>query len=270
MSAALKKQKDLQEQVQRTFMHVVNDIIVTHIKLIGIAVLIIIVIVAGVMGWNSYTQKINERALTLEAEALKLFNEVSENAAAADDAAAESDGETADTPSKSWQDVLAAYQQIRDKYSGTKSAERALYLSASINYTMGNYAEAQRQFSTYLSKYQKGTLRYQAEESLGYIFEQQGEYQKALDTFQQLEPNVSASRKSALMLAIGRNYENLGQAEQAIATYQGIIDSNTSSDWKDMARERMDILQPAPIAAAEEPEEEAPSETTTSENENNS
>jgi TolA-binding protein len=271
MSAALKKQKDLQEQVQKTFMHVVNDIIVAHMKLIGIVILVIILIVAGVMGWNSYAKKVNDRALALEAEALQLFNEVSQSAdevsQSADEvsqSAASSDEETteADAPSKSWEDVLAAYQQVLDQYPKSKSAERVLYLSGSLNYTLGNYEDAQNQFTTYITKYENGTLRYQAEESLGYIFEQQGEYQKALDTFKRIEANVPASRKSALLLAIGRNYENLENVDQAITIYQGIVDSNTSADWKDMARERLEILQPAPLAAVEETEETKETEET--------
>ena len=147
MSAALKKQKDLQEQVQRTFMHVVNDIIVAHMKLIGIGILVVILIVAGVMGWNSYAKKVNDRALALEAEALKLFNEVSQSADEVSESAASGDEETAevDTPSKSWEDVLAAYQQVLDQYPKSKSAERTLYLSGSLNYTLGNYEDAQNQ-----------------------------------------------------------------------------------------------------------------------------
>jgi len=216
-------------------------------------------------GGYSYIKKVNERALALEADALKLFNEVSESVKTDQSASAENEDDASDvTPSKSWQDVLAAYQQILDQYPRTKSAERALYLSGSLNYTLGNYEDAQNQFTAYVTKYEKGKLRYQSEESLGYIFEQQGEYQKALETFKRIEADAPTSRKSALLLAIGRNYENLGNVEQAIATYQGIVDSNTSANWKDIARERLDILSSAPIAATEETEET--SEDTTTEN----
>jgi tetratricopeptide (TPR) repeat protein len=129
-----------------------------------------------------------------------------------------------------------------------------MFLSGSLYYTHEQYADAQKQFSAYLSKYPKGQLRSQTQENLGYVYEQQGDYQQALVTFQEAETDAPATRKSALLLSIGRNYESLGQTEQAVQTYQSLLDSNTSSDWKDMARERMEILNPAAIAEVVEPE----------------
>jgi hypothetical protein len=60
------------------------------------------------------------------------------------------------------------------------------------------------------------------------------------------------------LLAIGRNYESLGQTEQAIQAYQSLLDSDTSSDWKDMASERMEILNPEPAVEPAAPEIVAP------------
>lgn len=241
-----KKNVDLQEQVQKSLSHIINDFILNNLKLIGIVVLVIIVIVVGILGWNSYAKTLNEKALALEAEAFKLFDEIA--------ATTTSDEES----KKSWEDVLALYQQILEEYPRTDSAERALFLSGSLYYTYEQYADAQKQFSAYLSKYPKGQLRNQAQENLGYVYEQQGDYQQALITFQEAESDAPATRKSALLLAIGRNYENLGQPGQALETYQSLLDSDTSSDWKDMARERMAILNPAPVAEVVAPEIVAP------------
>ena len=92
----------------------------------------------------------------------------------------------------------------------------------------------------------------QAEESLGYIHEQQQDYQKALETFKSLEAKVSESKKPAILLAIGRNYESLEQPEEAISIYQQVIDSNTSFSLKNTAKERLDILQAALTTAPQE------------------
>lgn len=235
-TSSRRKSTDLQEQVQKSLSHIINDFILANLKFIGIGVVIIIIIVAGIFGWNSYAKNLNEKALAIEAEAFTLFEEITATT-------------TADEESeKSWEDVLALYQQILDEYPGTESAERAMFLSGSLYYTHEQYADAQKQFSAYLSKYPKGRLRNQAQENLGYVYEQQGDYQQALVTFKEAEADAPVTRKSVLLLAIGRNYESLEQTEQAIETYQSLLDSNTSSDWKEMARERLDILRPAPAA----------------------
>ena len=48
-----------------------------------------------------------------------------------------------------------------------------------------------------------------AHESLGYILEQQQSYQKAIDIFKELEKSVEGGQKTAIQLAIARNYETL-------------------------------------------------------------
>ncbi len=235
-TASKKKNVNLEKQVQKSLSHIINDFILANLKLIGIVIVVIIAIAAGLLGWNSYAKGLNEKALTLEAEAFSLFEKINETSAET-----ESD--------QSWEDVLALYQQILDDYPNTASAERALVLSGNLQYTHEQYADAQKQFSAYLAKYPNGQLRNQAEESLGYVYEQQGDYQQALVTFKKAEANAPDSRKSVLLLAIGRNYENLSQTDQAIETYQRVLESNTSSGWKDMAQERVEILQPAPAVA---------------------
>jgi tetratricopeptide (TPR) repeat protein len=126
---------------------------------------------------------------------------------------------------------------------------------------LGNYEKANEYFETYIKKYPKGDLRFQAEKDIGYIFEQQGEYQKAIEQFKSIETKVPSTMKSQLLLAIGRNHENLEQLDNAVEMYQSIIDSNTSVSWKDKAKERLEILRPGSSL----PEEESPEQEVTTE-----
>ncbi len=71
-----------------------------------------------------------------------------------------------------------------------------MVLSGNLYYTHEQYTDAQKQFSAYLSKYPQGQLRNQAEESLGYVHEQQGDYQQALVTLKEAESNAPDSRKT--------------------------------------------------------------------------
>jgi tetratricopeptide (TPR) repeat protein len=227
------KEKDLQARIQNRIGVVIKDFIGANPKLIGIVALVIVVIVALGVGWSMYKKSLNEKALVLENEAMELYNTISSKAKP----------DKPDTPTKSYQDVLNIYQQIIEKYAGTESAERALYLSGSLEYNLEHYEQAQKYFTLYVEKYPKGKLRFQAEEGIGYIFEQLKEYQKAIEQFKSTEAKAPSSDKSQILLAIGRNYESLGQFDKAIETYQQVVDSNTSVSWKDKARERLEILQ---------------------------
>ncbi len=233
-----------------------------NVKTIGIVVGAILLIVIIGFSWRAYQKGITEKALALEGKAFQRHQEVQADLASKEQATA------SETPSDAldpYQEVIALYQDIIDQYPGTASAGRAQYLLGSIAYQRGNYDEAKTFFSDYLKTFSKGPLAMQAEESLAYVLEQQQDYQQALDTFKRLETRVSEARKPAILLAVARNYEALGQTESAIAAYQSIVDSNTSFSLKNTAKERLDLLQmaqrePRIIATAlpQEPAETSP------------
>lgn len=214
-----------------------------NIKLIGMIAGVIVLLGIIAVGWALYKKNINEKALVLEGKAFKLHQTVeTETQSAQPEETANNDTTEGKNP---YQEVIALYQQIMDQYPGTDSAERALFMLGNIEYDLRNYEQAQKYFSSYVSKYPEGKLRDQAEESMGYILEQQAKYQQALDTLKGLESKLPPSRKTAVLLAIARNYEALEKIDDAIAVYQGIVDSNTSFSWKNRAKERLDILQGA-------------------------
>ncbi|MDY0092141.1 MAG: tetratricopeptide repeat protein [Candidatus Vecturithrix sp.] len=216
--------------------------IVANVKTIGIVVGVILLIVIIGFSWRAYQKGITEKALALEGKAFQRHQEVQADLASKEQATVSETPSDAPDP---YQEVIALYQDIIDQYPGTASAGRAQYLLGSIAYQRGNYDEAKTFFSDYLKTFSKGPLAMQAEESIAYVLEQQQDYQQALDTFKRLETRVSETRKPAILLAVARNYEALGQTESAIAAYQSVVDSNTSFSLKNTAKERLDLLQMA-------------------------
>lgn len=232
--------KNLEEKVYLYAHEKLFNWIVANVKTIGIIVGVVVLIVIIGLSWRTYQKGVTEKALTLEGKAFQRHQEVQAELASKNQEIASETPSDAQNP---YQEVIALYQEIIDQYSGTPSAGRAQYLLGSIAYQRGNYDEAKTFFSGYLKTFSEGPLAVQAEESIGYVLEQQQDYQQALDTFKRLESKVPDTRKPAILLAIARNYEALGQTEQAITTYQSVVDSNTSFSLKNTAKERLDILQ---------------------------
>lgn len=245
--------KDQPELVSKSFVVTITEYISANLKVVGFAALGIVVLLALGIGWGVYKRNLNEKAVALENEAFDVFSKVS----------AAENAEKPEQPAKSYQDVLKLYQQLIAEYPGTASAERARYLCGSLEYTLGDYEKARQDFSAYVNAYPNGKLRLQAEESLGYLFEQQKEYQKAIEQFKSLEAKVSPSKKGELLLAVGRNYESLQQPENAVKTYQSIVDANTSASWKDKAKERLEILQAGSAPTPEKPQANTPAAANT-------
>ncbi len=223
-----------------------------NLKIIGIllAALILIVILGGT--WYNYRQEKVQQALALEAEAMELHETAqSEDMSQAQKSEAEGQEEAEEQTSNEapYQEAREKYLELIETYPDTESAARAVYMLGSIDYEIGNYEKAQDAFTSYLEKNPEGPLAIEAELSLAYIAEQQGNHQEAIEKFQRVESKMSSTRKAEAQLAIGRNYEALQQIENAVSTYQAIVDSNTAFSWKDQARERLDLLQPEDVTA---------------------
>ena len=222
--------------------------IMVHLKLIGMVaggLALLVIILVSVL---NYQQTLNAKAITFEGKAIKLHTEAQEKLQTP---ASDTSKTDVSSPTNPYQDAIAAYQELIENYSGTESGARALFVLGSIQYELKNYDQAKQYFSQYLTKYPKGQLALNAEESLGYVFEQQQAYQQALDAFKRLENTVPATRKVEILLATARNYEALKQTELAIAAYKQIVDADTSSSLKNQAKERLELLQPTEAAPVE-------------------
>ena len=231
-------EQDLKAQLlNQPFIHKVTDWAMQNLKIIGIVVgVVILAIIIGNIMLN-YQKGQAQKAATLEGKAIQLHQEAKD---AASSASEEEDFEKAD---KLYEETIASYKQLLDDFSGSESAERALFLLGSLEYDRENYTEAREYFSTYLKKHAEGKLALNAKESLAYVFEQEGEYQKAIESFKELEKSVGDAKKADIQLALARNYRSLDQKDEAAKIYQAIIDSSTSAAVKEQATEALAIVQ---------------------------
>jgi tetratricopeptide (TPR) repeat protein len=231
-------EKDFKDQLlEQPFIHKVMDWVTQNLKIIGIvAGVVILVLIVGSITLN-YQKGQAQKASALEGKAIQLHQDAQE---AASSAGEEDGSEEAD---KLYQESISTYKQLLDEYSGSPSAERALFLLGSLESERENYAEAREYFSSYIKKYADGPLALSAKESLAYIFEQEGDYQKAIESFKELEKSVSDAKKADIQLALARNYRSFGQKEEAAKIYQSIMDSSTSVAVKNQASEALEIVK---------------------------
>ena len=228
--------KDFKDQIlKQPFILKTTDWVAQNLKIVGIiAGLVILALIIG-NAWMTYTQGQEQKAAALEGKAIQLHQDAAKSAASEENSSEETN--------KLYQETIASYQKILDDFSGSASAERALFLLGSLEYDRENYSQAREYFSQYLKKYAQGALALRAKEGLSYIFEQEGDYQKALESLKELEKSVSDAKKADIQMAIARNYRSLGQKDEAMKIYQAIVDSSTSVAVKNQASESLEILQ---------------------------
>jgi TolA-binding protein len=193
------------------------------------AILLVLVLGVAFLGWWYYRANREEKALALEYQGMKAYHEA---------------GTSEDKANELYPKAVATFDQILTQYSGTKSAQRALFYKANSYYLAGSYDEAIREFSQYLEKYPRGEFFIASAKGVGYAYEQKGDYQKALEAYQRFQDKISsASDKAEILLAIARCQEALGQIQEAIATYEKIESENLPAAWKRTVEERLKVLK---------------------------
>lgn len=109
------------------------------------------------------------------------------------------------------------------------------------HFESSNFDDALSVYNQFLEKYRNHYFTPFVKQSIGYVYEEKKEYQKAIDQFNQIDLEILQSQ---LNLDIGRCYEKLGLAQQAIAAYNKVIESEGGeNNWTMLAQYRLDALK---------------------------
>jgi TolA-binding protein len=166
----------------------------------GVGIVAVVALVLGFYLWNR-----NQR----ESDASKALSNLTPGQAAAQD-----------------------YLKMSDQYSGTAAAGRAVLLAASSSFTEGRYAEAQAQFTQFLSEQPESPSRPAALLGVAACLAAQGKAAEAMQKYQdvvQRFPNdqVTSPAKSAL----ARLYEAQNQFKEALPIYQDLARSEANQSY---------------------------------------
>ena len=146
------------------------------------------------------------------------------------------------TPNASADDTARVIRELE----GTLSLKPSASVSSQVTYELGNLKYATQQYPASRSAYELSaggaspTLRRLAQVSLGYTWEVQKDYAKAIETFQKalapLKPGDFLH--DDVMMDLGRVQELAGRKDDAIKTYQRVA-ANPKSVRTDDAKGRL-------------------------------
>lgn len=134
------------------------------------------------------------------------------------------------------------YNDIINNISSDKVNSWALYQLANTYYKAKNYDEALKTYDKFLTIYQSHYLAPFVKQSIAYIYEAKGEYQKAIDQFKSIKSEIIPAQIS---LDIGRCYEKLGMVQPAIDAYSNVLklDQINDNNWLQIAQHRINALR---------------------------
>ena len=143
-------------------------------------------------------------------------------------------------PAAAYEQLAPELQLILDKYGRKKSGKIARITYANICYEAGNYEKAIALYKTSLNDFEKNpVIRNQLLSNLGYAYEQQEDYQSAVNYFEQLTSAAAGGLRADALYHLGWLYEKLGQTEKSEAAYSKIVSDHQDFIYIDLVKERM-------------------------------
>jgi tetratricopeptide (TPR) repeat protein len=199
---------------------------VENLKLILIGFIIGALVVVSLVFWRIKTRN-------REIEAFNSFYRASEMLMSAEDPS-----------SKGYQEAIDEFERIQREYPHTDASQLAqLHLGQGL-LNLKQYEKAVETYRKFLDNDpREGLYRLLALQSLGYAYEGQGDYQKALDSFQSLVAKGESFLQPWGYLNMGRCYEKLGKREDALKTYRVFLETFPDSAMAPTIRGKIKTLE---------------------------
>lgn len=196
-----------------------------NLRLILIGFIIVALVAFSMVLWRIRTKK-------KEVEAFNSFHRASEILMSAEDPSA-----------RGYQEAMDEFERIRREYPDTDAGQLAQLQLGQGFLEQKQYDRAVETYRTFLDSNPKERLyRLFALQNLGYAYEGQGDYQNALNSFQELIDMGESFLQPWGYLNIGRCYEKLGKKEEALRNYRRFLEKFPDSAMASTAKHKIGIL----------------------------
>jgi tetratricopeptide (TPR) repeat protein len=188
-------------------------------------VLGVIVVVALIFsGYHFFSIRSENRAAALLDQSLAKYEKIKKD----------------EQPVAAYDQVSADFQLILDKYGSKPSGKIARLNYANICYEAGKYDQAIELYKRSLMDFEEHpVIHNQVVGSLGYAYEQQADYAKAVSYFKQLSSKPDTIMRAEALYNLGWLYDKLGQTDKSKEAYNKIISDYPDFIYIDLVEERM-------------------------------
>ena len=197
-----------------------------NLRLILTGIIVGALVASSIVFWRIRTER-------REAAALNSFHRALEILTSAEDPS-----------SKRYQEALDGFERIQREYPNSKAAQLAQLQLGQGLLESKQYDKAVETYRTFLERNPAERLyRLFALQNLGYAYEGQGDYQRALDSFQGLVDMGENFLRPSAYISIGRCYEKLGKREEALKNYRIFLEKYPESIMVPMIKNKLGTLE---------------------------
>ena len=183
-------------------------------------------------GWKFYSHRAESKASHLYYQAIRDYHRINNKKNSAQE------GKEAKNL------VLSQLKEITEKYPITDSATKAFLYSGHLYYDLKEFDRSIQSYQNFLKKTSKDDpLRILGLDGLAYAYEAKGDYANAIKFFKKIIDEERNPLSEMSHLNAGRCYEELGENDKALDTYQHVLVMYPDSSYSALVKERIKILE---------------------------
>jgi TolA-binding protein len=213
-----------------------------NVRSLVIAASAILLIAAGIYGLNRWSKSQEATASYMLGELLRIHRApVALSLESIQDAPA--GVPTFTTTEERAGRIVDLADEILSGYGSTRAAPKALYYKGVALSDMARYGDAATALNRLLYEYSEDFLAPMARFKLGWVLEAQGNPGEALTHFQTIaEDTTGLFPREEGLLGVARCLEQLGDRDQALKTYNRVVNEFPGSEYTTEARRKVDEL----------------------------
>jgi tetratricopeptide (TPR) repeat protein len=201
----------------------------THQRQVAQVGAIVLIVTAAVAGGFTYFRWQEGKALTVQDQALQLYQ----------DAYRTSMENPAAEKKDDFQKALDKFKESLSVYSRGRTGQVSQIFIGHCHYALKEFDQAQAAYSQSLD----GPFRNLALNGMAYIFEAKGDYQKALENFEKNMEERNQPYQVEAMLGAARCYEALKQKPKALEIYEKALAQAPKSTMAEFIRWKVSELK---------------------------
>ncbi len=143
------------------------------------------------------------------------------------------------------EELVAKAQTTIDDFSGMYAEARAHLILGQLAYEQEKYQNAVEHFTVVADSQPKSYLAPVGLMHSATAHEKAEEYQAAIEDYQRVRESYADTfpKVAHALFSIGRLYEKLDDTEAALQSYNEVVDDFSSSNWTNLARNRIIYLE---------------------------
>ncbi len=143
------------------------------------------------------------------------------------------------------EELVSTGEKTIDKFSKMYAASRARLVLGQLSFEQDSYSEAAEYFTDIADTQPKSYLAPVGLMHAAAAHEHAGEYQEAIAMYQRVRENYAEvfPKVPHALFSIGRLYEELEDKDAALQAYNEVVDNFSSSNWTNLARDRIIYLE---------------------------